>query len=68
MQSLKTLSHFYPPISPKILQLNQQFQHTPQFLNQSPYQKPSILKIQITHHTQLQQLLSPHQYSQIIPQ
>ena len=56
----------YAPISGKIVEVNEELEDSPEFVNESPYEKAWMVKIEISDDSQLEELLSADQYSEMI--
>ena len=63
---VKTVSELYAPISGKIVEVNEELEDSPEFVNESPYEKAWMVKIEISDDSQLEELLSADQYSEMI--
>ena len=66
VESVKTVSELYAPISGKIVEVNEELEDSPEFVNESPYEKAWMVKIEISDDSQLEELLSADQYSEMI--
>ena len=66
VESVKTVSELYAPISGKIVEVNDELEDSPEFVNESPYEKAWMVKVEISDQSQLDQLLSAEQYSEMI--
>lgn len=66
VESVKTVSELYAPISGKIVEVNEELEDSPEFVNESPYKKAWMVKIEISDDSQLEELLSADQYSEMI--
>ncbi|ETJ14788.1 MAG: Glycine cleavage system H protein, partial [Staphylococcus sp. DORA_6_22] len=64
VESVKTVSELYAPISGKIVEVNEELEDSPEFVNESPYEKAWMVKIEISDDSQLEELLSAHHYSE----
>ena len=58
VESVKTVSELYAPISGKIVEVNEELEDSPEFVNESPYEKAWMVKIEISDDSQLEELLS----------
>lgn len=47
MESVKTVSELYAPISGKIVEVNEELEDSPEFVNESPYEKHGWLKLKL---------------------
>lgn len=66
VESVKTVSELYAPLSGKVLEANEELEDSPEFVNESPYEKAWMVKIEVTDESQLDGLLSAEQYSEMI--
>jgi glycine cleavage system H protein len=66
VESVKTVSELYAPVSGKVLEANEELEDSPEFVNESPYEKAWMVKIEVTDESQLDGLLSAEQYSEMI--
>lgn len=62
VESVKTVSELYAPISGKILEVNEELEDNPEFINESPYEKAWIVVIELTDDTELDELLTDDEY------
>lgn len=66
LEAVKTVSDLFFPVSGKILEVNALLEECPELINQSPYQKGWIAKIEITELEELSKLLTLEEYLQFI--
>ena len=66
VEAVKTVSDLYMPISGKIIEINIELENAPEILNQSPYKKGWIIKVQLSDKTINNELLSPSEYKTLI--
>lgn len=66
VEAVKTVSDLYMPISGKIIEINKELENAPEILNQSPYKKGWIIKVQLSDKTINNELLSPSEYKTLI--
>ena len=66
VESVKTVSELYAPLSGKVLSSNDELEDSPEFVNESPYEKAWMIKIELSDESQLEDLLSAEQYSEMI--
>jgi glycine cleavage system H protein len=62
VESVKTASDIYSPVSGEILETNQAVVGDPALVNRDPYDAGWFFKIKLTHPTELDALLSPENY------
>ena len=66
VESVKTVSELYAPVSGKIIETNEELEDSPEFVNESPYEKAWMVKVELSDESQLDELLSAEQYSEMI--
>jgi glycine cleavage system H protein len=65
VESVKSVSELYSPVSGKILKVNKPLADTPEVLNTKPYDDGWMLEIEISSDADLGGLLSPQAYENI---
>ena len=66
VESVKTVSELYAPVTGKVVEANEELEDSPQFVNESPYEKAWMVKVEVSDLDQLNELLSAEQYSEMI--
>ena len=66
VESVKTVSELYAPVSGKIVETNDDLEDSPEFVNESPYEKAWMVKVELSDESKLDELLSAEQYSEMI--
>ena len=66
VESVKTVSELYAPVSGKIVETNDELEDSPEYVNESPYEKAWMVKVELSDESQLDELLSAEQYSEMI--
>lgn len=66
VESVKTVSELYAPISGKIVEVNEELNDNPEYVNESPYEKAWMIVIEPTDLSEIEQLLTPEQYEELI--
>ena len=66
VESAKSASEIYAPLSGKIIEVNCGLDSVPEKINQSPYESGWILKIEMDDPDELDHLLSPDGYSHFL--
>lgn len=66
VESVKTVSELYAPVSGKVLESNEELEDSPEFVNESPYEKAWMVKVELSDESQLDELMSTEQYSEMI--
>ena len=62
VESVKTVSELYAPITGKVVEVNEELEDSPEFVNESPYEKAWMVKVEISDESQIDELLSADQY------
>ncbi|MHD0398313.1 glycine cleavage system protein GcvH [Staphylococcus simulans] len=65
-ESVKTVSELYAPVSGTVVEINEELEDSPEFVNESPYEKAWMVKVKLNDTSQLDELLSADQYKEMI--
>ena len=66
IEAVKTVSDLFMPVSGEILEMNEALADAAELVNKDPYDKGGLVKIKMTDAAELDQLLTPEQYSAMI--
>ncbi|MBM7680401.1 glycine cleavage system H protein [Pullulanibacillus pueri] len=66
VESVKTVSELYAPISGKVVAVNEELEDSPEFVNESPYEKAWMIEIEPNDLGDVEKLLSPEDYEKVI--
>lgn len=66
VESVKTVSELYAPISGKVLEVNTELEDSPEFVNESPYENAWMIVIEPADLAEVEGLLSPEKYEELI--
>ncbi|SAO59377.1 Glycine cleavage system H protein [Staphylococcus aureus] len=66
VESVKTVSELYAPISGKVVEVNEELEDSPEFVNESPCEKAWMVKVEISDESQIEALLTAEKYSKMI--
>jgi glycine cleavage system H protein len=66
IEAVKTVADLYSPVSGEIEEVNSAIEETPEIINQDPYGKGWIIKVRLSDKAELEELLSPGEYSDLI--
>ena len=66
VESVKSVSSLYCPVSGKVIEVNSALNDNPQLVNESPYQKGWIIKVEMSKPADLDGLLSPAGYKKLV--
>ncbi len=68
VESVKTVADIFSPISGKVIETNLTLKNSPQFVNEDPYAKGWIMKMEIQDREELRRLLSSEAYRASLPE
>lgn len=66
VESVKSVSEIYSPVSGKILEVNKKLEDTPEIINQNPYDDGWLIEMEIEDKTEIDKLLDPESYRKSI--
>lgn len=66
VESVKTVSELYAPVSGKVVAINEELEDNPEFVNESPYEKAWMVVVELSDASELEKLLSPEQYEEVV--
>ena len=66
VEAVKTVSYLFMPITGKVIEVNPSLEDKPELVNEDPYGEGWIIKIHITEESQIDSLLSPSDYKNLI--
>ncbi|MEK4254881.1 glycine cleavage system protein GcvH [Ureibacillus sp. FSL K6-2830] len=66
VESVKTVSELYAPISGKVVEVNTELDDSPELVNESPYENAWLIVVEPADSSQLDELLTAEQYEEII--
>ncbi len=62
IEAVKTVSDLLAPVSGKVIEINPELEDEPQYINEDPYGKGWIIKVEMTNPDELNDLLSSEDY------
>ncbi|MED4402309.1 glycine cleavage system protein GcvH [Metabacillus fastidiosus] len=65
IESVKTVSELYAPVSGTVVEVNQDLIDNPEFVNESPYEKAWMIVVRPTDINELENLLTAEQYNKL---
>jgi len=68
IEAVKTVSDLFAPCSGKVLEVNKDLTNTPEDVNNDPYGKGWIIKIEINDQSELNDLLNAEDYKNLVGQ
>lgn len=66
VESVKTVSELYAPISGKVVEVNDELEDNPEYVNESPYEKAWMVVVEPSNQSEIDDLLSAEQYKKVI--
>ncbi len=66
IESVKSVSDLFAPISGEIVEVNEQLKDHPEIINKDPYNKGWIFKIKIADKNELNSLMSAEEYTKMV--
>ena len=65
VESVKTESELYAPISGKVVEVNNDLEDSPEFVNESPYENAWMIVIEPTDSSEIDALMTAEQYEEM---
>ncbi|MGM0898698.1 MAG: glycine cleavage system protein GcvH [Bacillota bacterium] len=65
VESVKTVSELYAPISGKIVEVNSELEDSPEFVNESPYEKAWMVVVEAPSEEDVNELMSADEYKEM---
>jgi len=66
VEAVKTVSDLFMPISGKVVEINSNLESTPEIVNTDPYGEGWMIKIEISDTSEVDNLLGPDEYKDLI--
>ena len=66
VEAVKTVSDLFLPISGKIIEINKSIEDNPEVINEDPYERGWIVKIQVDNPDEMNELLDSESYKELI--
>ncbi|MUK89985.1 glycine cleavage system protein GcvH [Ornithinibacillus sp. L9] len=66
VESVKTVSELYAPLSGKIVEINEELEDSPELVNESPYEKAWMIVIEPSDESEYDDLLDADGYQAVI--
>ncbi len=66
IDSMKTTSDVYAPVSGEVLEVNTKLESQPELLNEDPYKEGWVLKLKIKNKDELEGLMSAGEYESLL--
>lgn len=66
IEAVKTVSDLFMPVGGEVLELNPDLEDSPDLVNKDPYGKGWMVKVKISDASEIDELLSPSEYKDLI--
>lgn len=66
VESVKSVSEIYAPVSGKVIKVNEQLEDTPETINKSPYDDGWLVEIEVKNKAEIDNLLNADSYKKMI--
>lgn len=66
VESVKTVSELYAPISGTVVEVNADLEDSPEFVNESPYEKAWMVVVEPADASEIENLMTAEQYEKLI--
>lgn len=66
VESVKSVSEIYAPISGKIANVNKNLEEVPETVNESPYDEGWLVEIEVSDKSEIDELLDANSYKKLI--
>lgn len=66
VESVKTASDIYAPVSGRVIKINQNIVEAPEIINNDPYGEGWFFEIEMSNSNELTELLTPDEYKDLI--
>lgn len=65
VESVKTVSELYAPISGKVVEVNEELEDSPELVNESPYEGAWMIVVEASNESELDALMSAEDYDKM---
>ncbi|MET0785610.1 MAG: glycine cleavage system protein GcvH [Paenisporosarcina sp.] len=65
VESVKTVSELYAPISGKVIEVNNDLEDNPEYVNESPYENAWMIVVEPTDASEIDSLMTAEQYEEM---
>ena len=66
VESVKTVSELYAPLSGTVVEVNEDLDDSPEYVNESPYEKAWMIVVEPENMDDVEKLLTAEQYEELI--
>ncbi|CAI6311197.1 Glycine cleavage system H protein [Bacillus subtilis] len=65
VESVKTVSELYAPINGTVVEVNEDLDDSPEFVNESPYEKAWMIVVEPSDASEIEKLMTAEQYEEM---
>ncbi|MEC1178948.1 glycine cleavage system protein GcvH [Metasolibacillus meyeri] len=65
VESVKTVSELYAPVSGKVVEVNEELGDSPEFVNESPYEQAWMVVVELSNTSEVDELMTAEQYEEM---
>lgn len=65
VESVKTVSELYAPISGKVVEVNEELEDSPELVNESPFEGAWMIVVEASNESELDALMSAEEYDKM---
>ena len=66
VESVKTVSELYSPVSGTVVEINEALSDSPEFVNESPYENAWMIVVELSNEAEVEALLTVEAYEELI--
>lgn len=66
VESVKTVSELYAPVSGKVIEVNEELDDSPEFVNESPFDKAWMIVVEPTNMSEVEELMTAEAYQEMV--
>jgi glycine cleavage system H protein len=66
IEAVKTVSDMFMPVSGEVVEVNEKLEDTPEVVNKDPYGDGWLIKVALKDNAELEELLTPEQYQELL--
>ncbi|MEK5323441.1 glycine cleavage system protein GcvH [Aeribacillus sp. FSL M8-0254] len=66
VESVKTVSELYAPISGKVVEVNEELDDNPEYVNESPYEKAWMIVVEPNDIQDVEKLMTAEEYEEMV--
>lgn len=66
VESVKTVSELYAPIGGKVVEINEDLSDSPEYVNESPYEKAWMIVLEPSDSSELDKMMTAEEYDAMI--